>query len=581
MSISPVRSSTNSRSASASPTRSSTGNQQILPAPVKNDNIKVIARFRPDESDFSVTKYHVDGQTVTIGSSRSGHEAQDFIYDRVFDESTQQEEIFDYSIRQTTDDLAEGYNGTVLCYGQTGAGKSYTVMGDLDDEEEKGLIPRIFERIFEIIEGSPKTLEYTVGVSYLEVYNEYLRDLLDPQNNKKLAIRENRVDGVYVSHLETFYVANLADVYTILREGSLNRTTGATKMNNQSSRSHAIFQIKLSSKDLSSGIVKTGNLFLVDLAGSEKIDKTGVSGQLLEEAKKINSSLSALGNVINSLTDGKSRHIPYRDSKLTRILQESLGGNSRTTLIINCSPSAYNEMETMSTLRFGSRAKRITNSVHVNSDLSTNELKKRYLEQIKMNGEQNKRLETMETRIRLLEEENSALKEEIKRYTESETPLPGKELLKKFGPGTDAVKLATLQKALKQFGSQIDQVDSQNSQLRKDVESLKQISELKDTRIEELQERLSSREVLVAMDSSNFENKLGYLKTRMSAAKRQAPKQLPVHKRTVSQFSESSENSVSDKENSKTPRKVSGRRMGLNLRIVKPMRGGQDDDDQE
>ena len=148
-------------------------------------------------------------------------------------------------------------------------------------------------------------------------------------------------------------------------------------MNEESSRSHTIFQVKLTQKHMETEVIKRSNLFLVDLAGSEKVDKTGAQGQTLEEAKKINSSLSALGNVINALTDGKSTHIPYRDSKLTRILQESIGGNSRTSLIINCSPSSFNELETLSTLRFGTRAKSIKNSAHVNTELSTASLKNR------------------------------------------------------------------------------------------------------------------------------------------------------------------------------------------------------------
>ncbi|GME90070.1 unnamed protein product [Ambrosiozyma monospora] len=386
-------------------------NSIITPsAPVTNTNIKVIVRFRPPseqepgEYGRTIVDYSEKHEAVTITTTN-----HTFQFDHIFPEQTEQEEIFNYSVKQTTEDLAAGYNGTVLCYGQTGSGKSYTMMGELETDKKKGLIPRIFEQIFRIIEQSPKTLEYTVGVSYMEIYNETLRDLLNSENNSKLQIHENKVDGVFVSHLETLYVADLVDVYTILEQGNLNRSTGATNMNEQSSRSHAIFQIKLSSKNLEDGVIKSGNLFLVDLAGSEKIDKTCATGQTLEEAKRINSSLSALGNVIYSLTDGKSAHVPYRDSKLTRILQESLGGNSRTTLIINCSPTLYNEQETLSTLRFASRAKRIQNSVHVNSELSNSELKKRYLEEVKTNGER-------QIKIQKLSEENEMLRKELKKY---------------------------------------------------------------------------------------------------------------------------------------------------------------------
>ena len=160
-----------------------------------------------------------------------------------------------------------------------------------------------------------------------------------------------------------------------MTKGQEIRSVGSTTMNVESSRSHSIFQLCITQKNTVTGSTKTGKLSLVDLAGSEKAGKTGATGQTLEEAKKINKSLSCLGNVINSLTDGKSLHIPYRDSKLTRILQESLGGNARTSLIINCSPSPYNELETLSTLRFGVRAKSIKNKAKINTELSPAELK--------------------------------------------------------------------------------------------------------------------------------------------------------------------------------------------------------------
>lgn len=288
---------------------------------------------------------------------------------------SQQPDIFDYSIRPTVDDILNGYNGTVFAYGQTGAGKSYTMMGsDIEDETGKGIIPRIIEQIFASILTSPSNIEYTVRVSYMEIYMERIRDLLVPQNDN-LPVHEEKSRGVYVKGLLEVYVSSVQEVYEVMRRGGNARAVAATNMNQESSRSHSIFVVTITQKNLESGSAKSGQLFLVDLAGSEKVGKTGASGQTLEEAKKINKSLSALGMVINALTDGKSTHIPYRDSKLTRILQESLGGNSRTTLIINCSPSSYNDAETISTLRFGVRAKSIKNKAKVNAELSPAELK--------------------------------------------------------------------------------------------------------------------------------------------------------------------------------------------------------------
>ncbi|KAK3391011.1 P-loop containing nucleoside triphosphate hydrolase protein [Podospora didyma] len=341
------------------------------------NSIKVVARFRPqnkieiESGGQPIVTF--DGLDTCAIDSRENQGA--FTFDRVFDMACKQSDIFDFSIKPTVDDILNGYNGTVFAYGQTGAGKSYTMMGtNIDDDEGRGVIPRIVEQIFASILSSAANIEYTVRVSYMEIYMERIRDLLAPQNDN-LPVHEEKNRGVYVKGLLEIYVSSVQEVFEVMRRGGNARAVAATNMNQESSRSHSIFVITITQKNVETGSAKSGQLFLVDLAGSEKVGKTGASGQTLEEAKKINKSLSALGMVINSLTDGKSSHIPYRDSKLTRILQESLGGNSRTTLIINCSPSSYNDSETLSTLRFGMRAKSIKNKAKVNAELSPVELK--------------------------------------------------------------------------------------------------------------------------------------------------------------------------------------------------------------
>ncbi|KAJ5220553.1 hypothetical protein N7468_009757 [Penicillium chermesinum] len=342
-----------------------------------SNTIKVVARFRPQNkvelSSGGTPIVEFESEESCRINSKEG--TGTFTFDRVFPMDSLQADIFDFSIRPTVDDILQGYNGTVFAYGQTGAGKSYTMMGsDIDDEAGKGVIPRIVEQIFANILTSPSSMEYTVRVSYMEIYMERIRDLLVPQNDN-LPVHEEKARGVYVKGLLEVYVSSVQEVYEVMRRGGNARAVAATNMNQESSRSHSIFVITVAQKNLETGSSKSGQLFLVDLAGSEKVGKTGASGQTLEEAKKINKSLSALGMVINALTDGKSSHIPYRDSKLTRILQESLGGNSRTTLIINASPSSYNDAETISTLRFGVRAKAIKNKAKVNAELSPAELK--------------------------------------------------------------------------------------------------------------------------------------------------------------------------------------------------------------
>ncbi|KAI5475516.1 kinesin family member 5 [Pseudohyphozyma bogoriensis] len=372
-----------------------------------SNNIKVVCRFRPpnalelrETGGESIVSIDEEGTTVKMKGATGLEAANGFTFDRAFQMDSRQEEVFEFGVRGIVDDVMNGYNGTVFAYGQTGSGKSHTMMGpNIDDVEMKGIIPRITEQIFASIMASPADIEYLVKVSYMEIYMERIRDLLAPENDN-LPVHEDKVKGVYVKNLSDFYVGNAPEVYEIMRQGGNARAVSSTRalfplflptlpltntprllsttkkdMNAESSRSHSIFVITVQARNVETGTQKTGSLFLVDLAGSEKIGKTGATGQTLEEAKKINKSLSALGMVINALTDGKSSHIPYRDSKLTRILQESLGGNSRTTLIINCSPSAYNEAETLSTLRFGMRAKTIKNKARVNAELSPAELK--------------------------------------------------------------------------------------------------------------------------------------------------------------------------------------------------------------
>jgi len=341
-------------------------------------NIRVVCRFRPQnsreikEGGVPILTFDDNGETCRMeGNEFKGN----FTFDRVFGSNTAQSTVFNEAIKPIVDDVINGWNGTVFAYGQTGSGKTFTMMGaDIDNEELKGLIPRIVEQIFANIIASPSTMEYTVKVSYMEIYMEKIRDLLNPQNDN-LPVHEEKNRGVYVKGLLEVYVSSVQEVFEVMRRGGNARVVAYTNMNAESSRSHSIFVITVNQKNLADGSIKSGKLSLVDLAGSEKVGKTGASGQTLEEAKKINKSLSALGMVINALTDGKSTHVPYRDSKLTRILQESLGGNSRTTLIINASPSSFNEAETLSTLRFGMRAKNIKNKAKINAELSPAELK--------------------------------------------------------------------------------------------------------------------------------------------------------------------------------------------------------------
>lgn len=286
--------------------------------------------------------------------------------------STTQEQVF-FHVEGVIDSVMSGFNGTVLAYGQTSAGKSWTMEGpSIDDPDSRGVIPRSIDRLFESIGAADENLQFQVQVSYYEIYCEKIRDLLNPvQDNMKL--RETKTDGFIIQDITGVYCTDRDSVLRTIGVGKANRACAPTLMNAESSRSHSILSLLVTQKDEKSGRTKHARLFLVDLAGSEKVSKTGASGLRLEEAKNINSSLTTLGMVINSLCDG-SPHVPYRDSKLTRLLMESLGGNSKTTMIICCAPEARHIPETITTLRFGERAKRIKNHAKVNEELSASEL---------------------------------------------------------------------------------------------------------------------------------------------------------------------------------------------------------------
>ena len=341
-------------------------------------NVNVICRFRP-MNDLERTSGNEQICDYTSPTSLTFHSSREknvyrFNFDRIFPPSSTQNDIYDFGVKGIIDSVLDGYNGTVLAYGQTSSGKTYTMQGEMDEERKQGIIPRMISHVFKHIYKNEDT-DFMIKVSMIEIYQEKIRDLFDV-SRVNLNIREDSIKGIYVDGASERYVGCPNDVLALLEIGSANRAQAATNMNEHSSRSHSIFILTINQTNKKEGFSKIGKLYLVDLAGSEKISKTGATGHTLEEAKIINKSLTTLGRVINNLTDGKSTHIPYRESKLTRVLQESLGGNSKTCLIITCSPSIYNESESLSTLRFGERAKKIKNKPKINKEITVAELQK-------------------------------------------------------------------------------------------------------------------------------------------------------------------------------------------------------------
>ena len=344
-----------------------------------NGEIKVVCRFRP----LNAKELQISNSICVdiLPGKRSVSVPQGncsplvFTLDYIFSPSVSQEEVYEISSKSIIEAVLEGFNGTVLAYGQTSSGKTFTMSGaSFYNHETMGIIPRMISHVFDHISCADEHLEFTVKVGYCEIYMERVKDLLDP-HRENLKIHEDKIKGIYIGDLTEVYTNCENDVHELMKQGGDNREVGYTDMNAGSSRSHAIFLVTITQTNTKNFSTKVGKLYLVDLAGSEKISKTGATGKRLEEAKTINKSLTVLGIVINNLTDGKSSHIPYRDSKLTRILQDSLGGNSKTALIVTCSPSIYNLDETIGTLRFGVRAKSVKNKPKINKEFTVAELK--------------------------------------------------------------------------------------------------------------------------------------------------------------------------------------------------------------
>ncbi|OWZ07957.1 Kinesin [Phytophthora megakarya] len=344
-------------------------------------SIQVFCRLR-QQNHLEKREEAVPCTTVMGGRTmflRSRHCEVDEIrctFDRVFDIHSTQEEVYTHTAKPLVHEFLQGYNCTIFAYGQTGSGKTHTILGPKDGvvvsaDEEGGIISRVVKDLYAEVERA-KADPIELNVSFVEIYMEQIRDLLSPGGGSGtigtptsggLKIRESAQHGVYIEEMTRISSKSEAAMMELVKSGTLTRAVSSTRMNKDSSRSHSI--LMLSCVRLVSG--RCATMYIVDLAGSELVNKTNASGRVLQEAKAINKSLSALSNVIKALGDGK-RHVPYRDSKLTRLLQDSLGGTAKTCLILAASCSSYNMAETISTLRFGLRAKEIKNPVVQRTD---------------------------------------------------------------------------------------------------------------------------------------------------------------------------------------------------------------------
>ncbi|TYI89036.1 hypothetical protein E1A91_D03G025800v1 [Gossypium mustelinum] len=424
----------------------------------ENCSVKVAVHIRPLIADER-TQGCTECVTVTKGKPQVQIGTHSFTFDHVYGHgASPSSSMFEECVAPLVDGLFQGYNATVLAYGQTGSGKTYTMGTAIKDGSETGLIPRVMNALFKKIETLKHQTEFQLHVSFIEILKEEVRDLLDSEPVSKpvtpngnaakvtvpgrppIQIRESSNGVITLAGSTEVAVSTLQEMATCLEQGSINRATGSTNMNNQSSRSHAIFTITLeqmhkiqsvsavndtSDEDMGEEYL-CAKLHLVDLAGSERAKRTGSDGLRLKEGIHINRGLLALGNVISALGDEKKRkegvHVPYRDSKLTRLLQDSLGGNSKTVMIACVSPADINAEESLNTLKYANRARNIQNKPVVNRDLVSNEMQKmrqqlQYLQaELCARGGPTSDIQTLKERITWLEATNEDLRRELHEY---------------------------------------------------------------------------------------------------------------------------------------------------------------------
>jgi hypothetical protein len=374
----------------------------------ESSNIKVCVRVRPfnrrekTSSKKCIVKMYKNATILTNPSTlelpEDRQQRQVFTFDHSFWSITEgsescpcvsQKDVYDQVGTYVLKNIFSGYNGCIMAYGQSGSGKTHTMMGSAEHPDEMGLIPRLCIELFERIQLAPN-LKFNVELSYLEIYAEQIRDLINPENTKNLRVREHPETGPYVDGLTSIPVEDYYSVNQFILYGNKHRVTASTQLNDHSSRSHAIFILNVTQVDKTTDeILMKSKLCLVDLAGSERVKDSGVTGVQLQEAANINKSLTTLGRVINILAKAKESStpfVPFRDSILTWLLKDTLGGNSKTVMIATISPSHINYDETLGTLQYAYRAKQIVNKVSVNA------------------GKNEAMIENLRTELRALEE---------------------------------------------------------------------------------------------------------------------------------------------------------------------------------
>lgn len=464
----------NDSGGSSSGTSSSSGKE-----PKASTNVQVAVRCRPPNADEKksgqplVVTNDQEARTVAASYGAPGKKfSKNFTFDKVFGMYSTQDEVFKGIVKPIVQEVLEGFNCTIFAYGQTGTGKTHTMQGDIHCEENAGIVPRAVKDILEQLEESG--VEFTIRVSFLELYNEELQDLLStsppvaasaapgPMSNAamqaapKLKLCEDSKKGSVVCQgLEEVTVLTVKDIFDILERGIQQRQTAETLCNKNSSRSHSIFTLKINIREYNPDgeeVVRHGQLNLVDLAGSECIGRSGAKNDRAREAGTINQSLLSLGRVITALVDHHS-HIPYRDSKLTRLLQDSLGGKAKTCIIATFSPSSSAIEETLSTLDYASRAKNIKNQPQQNQKMTKKVVLKEYCAEI----------EQLKTMLQMTREKNGI-------YVDPETYYAMEAKV-----ANQEAQLTECEGALKRMGEEVKTFKAARDDLQDELDGVKTV----------------------------------------------------------------------------------------------------------
>jgi len=530
----------------------------------KSECVKVAVRVRPmnkhEIEQNSKLCVQVDTANSTVSVISDKNESKTFPFDYVYPMETTQREVYDQVAFPIVDSIFQGYNGTVFAYGQTGCGKTFTMMGIVTDPNLKGIIPNAFSHIFGFIKTEGESKRFFLRCSFVEIYNEEVRDLLG-NKDKKLDIREDPKKGTILRDLNYVTIKSPADIEKCLEKGNKNRHVGQTSMNDQSSRSHSLFTVYLEIEEKGengNSRIKSGKLNLVDLAGSERVGKTNATGQTFDEGKKINLSLTALGSVIDALSQNR-KYIPYKDSKLTRLLADSLGGNTKTVMFANISPASYNYDETLGTLRYASRAKLIKNAPVVNED-PKDALLRKYEEEIKALKE---KLANGGNLNDILEEVSEESDDD-----DNEVEEENKEIVKKFMRkrsvylGDDPEKIQLLAKITELEKNLIDNVKLEDAEVREgekvnknelakrikeQEEKNKQFKEYREKQMKEneemekkmkkLQEQKEKEEELLKNDANKLQEKIKELNSEIEDLKNEGAKDRTDYLENVKEIS--------------------------------------------